>query len=220
MTDVSALSTASRQSTSQSGAILSQNFDTFLRLLTAQLQNQNPLDPVDTKEFTQQLVQYSQVEQQIRTNERLESLLASHVAVATTAAVDLIGRDVKVVGSRNELTASKPATWDYVIPNNAEKAVLRVLDSAGREVYREDLSTRAGLRSFDWDGKRTGSDQKAPPGVYRLQVSITDPEGAVKNAEVRTFERVTGIVMDPLKGPSVTTTYGTHRFDQIFAIPG
>src|SRR5919204_2883462 len=75
---------------------ISQNFDTFLQLLTTQLKNQNPLDPLDTNQFTQQLVQFAQVEQQINMNQQLTSLVNLQKAQQTTAAMSFLGATATV----------------------------------------------------------------------------------------------------------------------------
>src|ERR1051326_9398368 len=94
----SAASTASQTAASTGGSAadaqktLSSNFDTFLTLLTTQLKNQDPLQPMDSNQFTQQLVQFSQVEQQINSNKNLESLISLTKSQTTTAAVSYLGK--------------------------------------------------------------------------------------------------------------------------------
>ena len=98
--DVSAInqSTASAASQATSGK-LAENFDTFLHLLVAQLQNQDPLQPTDTKEFVQQLVQFSQVEQQIGTNSSLDKLLQFQSTGQTAAAINYLGSTIEANGN-------------------------------------------------------------------------------------------------------------------------
>jgi flagellar basal-body rod modification protein FlgD len=98
-------STASQQ--------LAGNFNTFLQLLTTQLQNQNPLDPLDTNQFTQQLVEFASVEQQINTNTNLQSLINLQQTSEATSALQLVGSTVTVGGSSAALSnaTSTPAQW-------------------------------------------------------------------------------------------------------------
>src|SRR5215470_14788285 len=93
----SAASTASQASTGQAAdaqKTLSSNFDTFLTLLTTQLQNQDPLQPMDSNQFTQQLVEFSQVEQQINSNKNLESLISLTKYQTNQSAVSYLGKDL------------------------------------------------------------------------------------------------------------------------------
>src|SRR3954470_17819141 len=99
--DVTSVTAASTSATSTSAAASAQkqlagNFDTFLTLLTTQLKNQDPLSPMDSNQFTQQLVQFSQVEQQINANKNLESLVSMSKAQGATSAVGYLGKTLTV----------------------------------------------------------------------------------------------------------------------------
>src|SRR6201981_1569760 len=102
----SAASQAASNSTSQAAGAsktLSSNFDTFLTLLTTQLQNQDPLSPMDSNQFTQQLVQFSQVEQQINTNDNLKSLITQGANQTGAYAVSYLGKAVTIAGGNAPL---------------------------------------------------------------------------------------------------------------------
>src|SRR5690554_2489607 len=86
-----------------SRATIAQNFDTFLSILTTQLRNQNPLEPLDTNQFTQQLVQFTGVEQQLKTNDFLEALLLNTQSTARSDAVSYIGKEISASGKTAEL---------------------------------------------------------------------------------------------------------------------
>src|SRR5499426_1025630 len=86
--------TTSAAAAATGGATITKNFDQFLQLLTTQLKNQNPLDPLDTNQFTQQLVQFAQVEQQINMNQSLNALIALQTAAQTSAALGFLGSTV------------------------------------------------------------------------------------------------------------------------------
>ncbi len=92
---------------SGSRTTIAQNFDTFLQILTTQLKNQNPLDPLDTNQFTAQLVQFTGVEQQLKTNEFLETLMLSSQNTAKSDAVSYIGKEVTSSGKTGELTEAE-----------------------------------------------------------------------------------------------------------------
>src|ERR1700745_3432001 len=101
---------------SSSGATLAGNFQTFLTLLTTQLQNQNPLDPLDTNQFTQQLVEFASVEQQLKTNDALTTLFSFQQTAQATQALQFVGKTAVVNGSTAALTNSQ-ATWELNIPS-------------------------------------------------------------------------------------------------------
>lgn len=129
---------------------LSDNYDTFLVLLTAQLQNQDPLAPMDSTQFTQQLVQFSQVEQQIRTNEQLEGLVTQYQAASAGAALSYLGKDAVIESNRTYL-ANGEANWAYAFDENASQVTIEVRNSANRTVYSEAGERTAGEHLFTWD---------------------------------------------------------------------
>src|ERR1700709_927456 len=116
--------------TDASGATLSSTadttlavtFQTFLTLLTTQLQNQNPLDPLDTNQFTQQLVQFAGVEQQLKSNEQLKALIAMEKSTQSTNALIYVGNTVAVDGSTQQFNGS--ATWNL----KAEKSTTATIN--------------------------------------------------------------------------------------------
>jgi flagellar basal-body rod modification protein FlgD len=91
---------------------LAGNFNTFLQLLTTQLQNQNPLDPLDTNQFTQQLVEFASVEQQINTNTNLQSLINLQQTSEATSALSLVGSTVTVGGNSATLSNATSEPYD------------------------------------------------------------------------------------------------------------
>src|SRR5712691_10000105 len=98
------------------------NFNTFLQLLTTQLKNQNPLDPLDTNQFTQQLVSFAQVEQQLRSNEQLATLVSLQKTTQANAALNFVGQNVVVDGSTAQLSGGK-ATWSFTSPKPAAATI-------------------------------------------------------------------------------------------------
>ncbi|GIU66222.1 flagellar hook assembly protein FlgD [Candidatus Phycosocius spiralis] len=152
-----------------SKASLAKNFETFLTLLTAQLQNQDPLSPLDTKDFTNQLVQFSGVEQQLKTNELLTSLTdATKLSVGATA-VAYLGKEATAIWPSTNLTTGGEAKWTYELPRASSSTTIRVLDSSGRVVFTSTGETSVGEKSFTWNGKDM-SGNNAPSGTYRLEV--------------------------------------------------
>ncbi len=106
----SAAATTSKAGSGTSAQEIAGNFTQFLTLLTTQLKNQNPLDPMDTNQFTQQLVQFAGVEQQLKANDRLDSILASSKAASTASATSYIGQTIESTGTTADLKDGA-ATW-------------------------------------------------------------------------------------------------------------
>ncbi len=155
---------------------LTADFDTFLTLLTTQLRNQDPLDPLDTDRFTEQLVQFSGVEQSIGTNTRLDALIALQSGSDKTNALSLVGRPVAFDGDSAALTASG-AEWTYSLPGNAGAVALSVQNETGETVATFAGETTRGDHQFRWTGLDDNGDPLSP-GLYRLSIDATDPGGA------------------------------------------
>lgn len=170
-------SSSNSSTTSSAGAdqtMIASNFTTFLTLLTTQLKNQNPLDPLDTNQFTQQLVQFASVEQQIKQNDQLSSLIALEKSAQTTTALAYVGSTVVVDGSSGQLSGGK-ATWTMTATKPAS-ATVTIADSTGQNVYSGTFSVNAGAQNFVWDGK--GNDGKQwPDGAYKMTVTGVDASG-------------------------------------------
>ena len=157
------------------GNQLAQDFDTFLSLLTTQLQNQDPLDPMDSSEFTNQLVAFAGVEQQIQTNKNLEQLQSQLTAARNAAAVDYIGREVDIRSDSGTHDGSG-LTFRYDLSRAAKQVRLQVIDKLGRTVFETDGETARGDHLFVWPGTDfTGTPLAA--GKYRLRVAALDDEG-------------------------------------------
>ncbi|PHR60043.1 MAG: flagellar hook capping protein [Robiginitomaculum sp.] len=175
----------------QSTTGLADNFDTFLTLLTQQLQNQDPLSPVDSTQFVSQLVQFSSVEQQIAQNKNLETLVNSSAVSSSTAAVSFIGKQT-VLSSNTAPLQNGTAKWSYAFDRAAADTTITISDSAGKVVFSGTGETRAGLHEFNWDG-RDNTGQQLPDGAYTIQVSATDDTGESINASTSITGIVTGV---------------------------
>src|SRR5262245_16191239 len=153
---------------------LAGNFQTFLTLLTTQLKNQNPLDPLDTNQFTQQLVQFAQVEQQIKQNQQLDTLISLNKAAETTTALAHVGATVAIDGKTAALTNQR-ATWTFNVPKPVSAAVT-IRNASGQTVYSGNFSMNAGMSTFEWDG-RDASGVQWPDGNYTISVTAKDANG-------------------------------------------
>ncbi|MGX5776341.1 flagellar hook assembly protein FlgD [Methylorubrum zatmanii] len=182
------------------------NFTQFLTLLTTQLKNQNPLDPLDTNQFTQQLVQFAGVEQQLKTNASLDTILTNSKASAASSASGLIGRTVVADGATTDLTGGK-ATWTLTPDRAAAKAVITIKGKDGSVVATKTTTLKAGAQSFEWDGTST-SGLTAADGRYTITVDALDTTGAKVAVDTKVSGSVDGV---DLSGSEPTLTIGTAR---------
>jgi len=153
---------------------LASNFQTFLTLLTTQLKNQNPLDPLDTNQFTQQLVQFAQVEQQLKSNDQLATLVSLQQTAQATQALNFVGQTVAVNGSAAPLVDGS-ATWNLEVPKPAT-ATINIKSATGQLVYSGSYALSTGTSPFVWDGK-DASGLQWPDGNYTISVTAVDANG-------------------------------------------
>jgi len=195
MTVTPATSTTAAGSTTQPDAMkqLSGNFSTFLTLLTTQLKNQDPTSPMDSNQFTQQLVMYSQVEQQISTNDNLKTLISQGTSNAAAMTTGYLGKKVSITNGQASLTNGS-ATWTYNLKATAASNQLSVTDANGKTVYTTPGQTTAGNSTFTWDGKDNNGNQ-LPDGAYKLIVTAADSGGNTVTSSIASAGTVTQIDM-------------------------
>jgi len=188
--DISGITSGAGQ---QSGSTkqLAENFDTFLTLLTAQLKNQDPLEPMDTGEFTQQLVQFSSVEQSISQNQNLETLIALTQASASGSTVGYLGQTVEAAGDTAKLENGS-AHWSYDVARTAHEVTLNIYDNGGGVVFTADGEPGAGSHNVLWGGVNNNGEI-LPDGMYRLEVVAKDTAGNTITTDTMTTGRVTAI---------------------------
>jgi flagellar basal-body rod modification protein FlgD len=184
--------TAAQKNTNASGngTSIANNFDQFLTLLTTQLKNQNPLDPLDTNQFTQQLVQFAGVEQQLKQNETLTALLGVSKATTGASAIGFVGQSVTADGAATQLKEGK-AEWKL----NASKggtATITIKDANGKVVQTGTKTLTAGDQSYSWDGK-TSTGTVAPDGEYTITVDARDLAGAAITVKTEVRGVVDGV---------------------------
>src|SRR5712671_5477881 len=170
--------------------MIASNFTTFLQLLTTQLKNQNPLDPLDTNQFTTQLVQFAGVEQQMKMNTQLTSLISIEQASQSTAAMAYLGSTATVDGSTTALTGGK-ASWTFSADKPAS-ATINISDSTGNLAYSGAFSLNAGQQNFAWDG-RGNNGTKWPDGNYKMSISAKDASGNPVAVSTEVSGRVDGV---------------------------
>jgi len=199
-------STASKSSaTGDSGvkATIASNFDTFLKLLTTQLKNQNPLDPLDTNQFTQQLVQFASVEQQINMNTQLTTLVSLQKATQATQAMSYLGATATVDGTTATLSGGK-ATWSFASDKPAT-GTINIKSATGQTVYTGTFPLNAGAQAFSWDG-RSNNGVMNPDGAYTLSITAKDASGST--VAISSEVRGTVDAVDLTQNPPVLTIGG------------
>ena len=182
--------TTNNTTTVSGGASIANNFDQFLTLLMTQLKNQSPLDPLDTNQFTAQLVQFAGVEQQLKTNETLSSLLSLNAAGTATSAVGFIGSTVTADGATTRLENDK-AEWQVNVPRGGV-GTITIKDSKGSVVQTLTKTLVAGDQTYQWDGT-TSTAQKAPAGEYTITIDAKDTAGAIMTATTKISGVVDGV---------------------------
>ena len=192
-------------------ATLAGNFNTFLTLLTTQLKNQNPLDPLDTNQFTQQLVQFASVEQPINMNTQLTSLVALQKANQVTSAMSFLGATATVDGSSTKLTNGK-GSWSFSVAKPAT-GTITIKDATGQTAYSGSFPLNAGNQAFAWDGRGTNGTQW-PDGTYTLSITAKDASG--QSVAVSTTVNGTVDAVDLTQNPPALTIGGqSYSLDKI-----
>jgi flagellar basal-body rod modification protein FlgD len=173
------------------------NFNEFLGLLTTQLQNQDPLSPMDTNQFTQQLVEFASVEQQINMNTNLQTLVTLQQTAQDSQALGFVGQTVTVNGSTAALATGGQAQWTYN-PTTPATATFTVTNSSGQTVFTQAGTVQPGSQQFTWNGQNNNGQQQ-PAGNYTLNITATSANGQ----SVAVPTTVTGVVqsVDLSKNP-------------------
>jgi flagellar basal-body rod modification protein FlgD len=187
----SATSSGVAGASSQALADLSGNLDNFLTILTTQLQFQDPLSPLDTHEFTNQLVLFSSVEQQVQQNKKLESLVTLQQNSVALGSVDYIGKVIETNGNTTQLENSVAKTT-YFLPKNALTTRLNISDPSGDVILTRDIPTTAGIHTFVWDGLN-GQGIQQPDGAYTFSITAKDTSDDLISHDQTVFGTVTGV---------------------------
>ncbi len=196
-----------------SQATLSNNFDTFLTILTAQIQNQDPLEPMDSTQFTEQLVQFSGVEQQIRVNTQLETLIAATNSSAGASLSGYLGQEAEIDSAGAQFTGD-PIKWRYELPADASSTTVTVTDAAGKVLYSKTGELTAGNHDFTWDGTLNTGGKAAADQPYWISVVAEDANKKALTPSHSLVTKITGV--DLTYGePALTTPAGVFAFSDI-----
>lgn len=185
-------SASNAQATQQQSISLAEDFSQFLTLLTTQLQNQDPLAPMDSTEFTNQLVQFSQVEQQINSNKKLDDLVSLQLASVSNVALGYVGLDISYLSAEASYDGEMPVTINYSLSDEAFDAKISIYDENGDLVYNGTVPKEAGRHEFIWDGATTGG-APVDPGTYTIKIDAIDVNEDPITASTAVSGRVRGI---------------------------
>ncbi|MCB1783210.1 MAG: flagellar hook capping family protein [Alphaproteobacteria bacterium] len=165
------------QTTSAASTQLASDFTSFLTLLTTQLQNQDPLSPMDSTEFTSQLVAFAGVEQQINMSNKLDSLVSLGVGDSFSAALNYVGLDINYLSSDMNYDGSTPVTINYSVDGTATETKIHIYDQSGDLIFTHQVTSDDGTaKEFVWDGTLSNG-KTADAGTYTVRVSALDSEG-------------------------------------------
>lgn len=189
-----------------SGAQLNQDFTFFLKMLTTQLKNQDPTEPMDVSQMTQQIAQYSGVEQQIKTNTHLEQLLNSNKQSQLSTAVGYIGKEIETDGNVSSLVYAQDgsqtgtAEFSYTLPSGVKSATINIIDASGEVVHSGEGTVVEGKNTVRWNGYSSISKKQLDAGQYRIEVVAKDEAG----------ETISGIATNG----SAPLTYAATQYGQ------
>jgi flagellar basal-body rod modification protein FlgD len=180
-------------STTSSSQQIAGNFDTFLQLLTTQLQNQDPLDPMDTTQFTQQLVEFASVEQQIDMNTNMQTLISEQQTTQATSALGLVGSTVTLSGTAATLSnaTGSAATWSLNSPSPAS-ANITITSAAGTTAFTGTTTLNAGTQTYTWNGQGNNG-QTWPDGTYTIAITATGANAQTVNVSTQVQGTVSGV---------------------------
>ena len=174
-TNTSSSSSSAASATSASAlTTLSSNFNDFLSLLTTQLQNQDPTQPLDTSQFTSELVQFTGVEQQINTNASLTSLIQATQGSEVIQGTNMVGKTV-TVNATSVALQNGSASLNFTT-TNAEPVKIVVTNSSGTAIKTEAATSAAGVNTWTWDGT-TDAGVQEPDGSYAVTITGTGASG-------------------------------------------
>ena len=170
--------------------------DDFLKLLIAQLQNQNPLQPMDNQEFAAQLATFNSLGQLIDINGKLGQLQSMQGLASQYNAASLIGKEIEVNGNVVNLAEGSSASLGYQLGANAARVGISIRNSAGELVRQIDAgSQKAGEQTIQWDGKNSAG-KPVPSGLYSFEITAVDVSGRNIPASGLVRGTVTGVSLD------------------------
>jgi flagellar basal-body rod modification protein FlgD len=164
--------------------------DAFLTLLVTQMKTQDPLNPMDDKQFVAQLAQFSSLEQLTNINSGIDKLTTATTQQQMFSAASFIGKEVKAKGSSVSKTGDSVGAIYYTLPEAATKVSINIMDANNNILKTADLGAKAaGEQTYQWDGKNF-SGQKVADGLYKVGVTTQTADGKSMLVDLS----VTGVV--------------------------
>jgi flagellar basal-body rod modification protein FlgD len=184
-------STSNSTSGTNALAKLSSNYNDFLQMLMTQLKNQDPSSPMDANSFTQELVQFSGVEQQINTNTSLSQLIQLTQDDGLLQSSAMVGKQVSVANSDMPVQ-NGTGSIQFTVPAN-EQVAISVSDSSGNLLSQSTVNATQGSNTWHWNAT-SGNGTSEPDGDYKVTVTTTNATGATSNVAFNAIGTVTGVV--------------------------
>ena len=213
-------STSSASTTSSSSdalASLTSNYNQFLTLLTAQLQDQDPTSPMDTDSFTSELAQFAGVEQQINTNTNLTQLLSLSQDSQVNQGTALVGR--QAVANTTELPLQNGSAELQLNPTTSGTAEIAITNSAGTVVKTQALNLDTGTTDWSWNGQDDSGNQ-LPDGTYTAAVMSSDSTGNTTSVPFNVIGTITGVTKDGTTGVNVQLGTATVEMTNVSSLLG
>lgn len=169
---------------------ITSDFDTFIQLLTAQVQNQDPLEPIDSTQFVEQLATFSSLEQQVRSNDTLDSIATMIGDLQSMLASEWIGEQVEIESSWVPYSGD-PIEFNFDLPDTATSAALTISDPSGNVVYNAALDPNA--ESQIWYGQSNGGGFASAGGLYQFSIDLYNGDEFLGGIAPRIVTTVTDI---------------------------
>jgi flagellar basal-body rod modification protein FlgD len=199
------------------GGLNTVDFNTFLKLLVAQLKNQDPLNPLDGTEFTGQIAQFSALEQQINSNNYLSQLVEQRDYGQTSLAVSYIGKVALAPGDTMAVGETGGSEFAYSLDETASSVEITVRDADGKLVKTQVGDGTTGNHIVTWDGKNDAGEQVAE-GNYTVNVRAVDSEGSVIPNTVMTYGVVSSVITENGGASLVMTDGRTVDISEVLAV--
>lgn len=211
-----AITLADKNKQTGAGALDNVGFDTFLKMLTTQLQNQDPLNPMEGTQFTEQLATFSSLEQQIKTNDQISQLLEGRDFSQQALAVSYIGKEVLAPNSQLNLVNGE-VDFGYELEGTAQTNHIEIVNAEGETVRVIQGETREGIYQLTWDGKDADGNA-LEDGSYKAFITAYSPEGKKVPATLHGYSTVVGSAADQ-DNITLTLANGTGvDFDNVLAV--
>ena len=179
-------SSASAYDTEAYTSSIDESYDMFLELLTTQLQSQDPTDPMDSDQITEQFLNYSSIEQQVLTNDMLSTMMEMVEEMQYGNPTDYLGNDVTFYSDTAALSNGS-ASWTYTASTGVDEVEISISDADGNEVYTETVNTaEAGSNDFTWDGVGDDGTTYEDGGLYTISITETVGDDSNKITDIST----------------------------------